>query len=121
LEAIDPKRIGDRIREIRKTRDISDRDTGVSKSTLWRLETGKRRPTLVMCEKLAERLEVTIPELLGLDGAAPVHEDDFIREVKPSLKLLSRGQKAWILKTLEAAPKMDKPKRHRYARMKRAT
>jgi transcriptional regulator with XRE-family HTH domain len=61
--------VGPRLRELRKRRnltltEVSDR-TGVSVSTLSRLESGLRRPTLELLVPLAQTYRVPLDELVG--------------------------------------------------------
>ncbi|MEV5375036.1 XRE family transcriptional regulator [Streptomyces nondiastaticus] len=61
--------VGSRLRAIRKQRDTPLTDvataTGISVSTLSRLETGRRRPTLELLLPLAQVYGVQIDELIG--------------------------------------------------------
>jgi transcriptional regulator with XRE-family HTH domain len=60
---------GSRLRAIRKQREMTLADvstkTGISVSTLSRLETGRRRPTLELLLPLAQMYGVHIEELIG--------------------------------------------------------
>jgi transcriptional regulator with XRE-family HTH domain len=60
---------GPRLRTLRRQRDITLDDlsaqTGISKSTLSRLESGGRRPTLELLLPLARIYGVTLDELVG--------------------------------------------------------
>ena len=71
--------VGDRLRNIRKRRkltlaDVADR-TGVSISTLSRLESGRRRPTLDLLVLMAAVYRVALEELVGapLTGDPRIH------------------------------------------------
>jgi transcriptional regulator with XRE-family HTH domain len=62
-------RVGSRLRQIRAQReitlvDLSER-TGISKSTLSRLENGQRRPTLELLLLLAQTYRVPLDDLVG--------------------------------------------------------
>ncbi|PSL51977.1 XRE family transcriptional regulator [Saccharothrix carnea] len=61
--------VGGRLRAIRKQREATLTDvatqTGISVSTLSRLESGRRRPTLELLLPLAEAYGVQIDELIG--------------------------------------------------------
>lgn len=61
--------VGPRLRALRREREITlaelSRDTGVSVSTLSRLESGQRRPTLELLLPLAKAYRVQIDELVG--------------------------------------------------------
>ncbi|MFI7587209.1 helix-turn-helix domain-containing protein [Spongisporangium articulatum] len=60
--------VGARLRELRRARDITLTDlaeqTGISVSTLSRLESGSRRPTLELLLPLARAYGVTLDELV---------------------------------------------------------
>ena len=71
--------VGPRLRRIRAQRgltliEVADR-TGMSKSTLSRLETGQRRPTLELLLPLAQVFRVPLDDLVG----APAFGDPRIR------------------------------------------
>jgi transcriptional regulator with XRE-family HTH domain len=61
--------VGPRLRALRTQRDITlaalSEDTGISVSTLSRLESGQRRPTLELLLPLAQVFGVPIDELVG--------------------------------------------------------
>jgi transcriptional regulator with XRE-family HTH domain len=71
--------VGPRLRRIRLSRGLSLTEvadaTGLSKSTLSRLETGQRRPTLELLLPLASTFRVPLDELVG----APSFGDPRIR------------------------------------------
>ncbi|GAA4957324.1 helix-turn-helix domain-containing protein [Actinoplanes utahensis] len=60
--------VGPRLRELRQRRDITltrlAETTGISVSTLSRLESGTRKPTLELLLPLAEAYQVTLDELV---------------------------------------------------------
>jgi transcriptional regulator with XRE-family HTH domain len=63
------EQVGERLRKVRVQREItlvelSDR-TGISKSTLSRLENGQRRPTLELLLSLAQTYRVPLDDLVG--------------------------------------------------------
>jgi transcriptional regulator with XRE-family HTH domain len=74
--------VGPRLRRVRKERGVTLTDlaelTGISKSTLSRLETGQRRPSLELLLPLAQAYRVPLDELVG----APEVGDPRIR-LKP--------------------------------------
>jgi transcriptional regulator with XRE-family HTH domain len=76
------QRVGPRLRQIREARHLTLADlavrTGISKSTLSRLETGQRRPTLELLLQLADAYRVPLDDLVG----APETGDPRIR-LKP--------------------------------------
>ncbi|MBW8486651.1 helix-turn-helix domain-containing protein [Actinomadura parmotrematis] len=61
--------VGDRLRALRRERDLTlaalAEATGISVSTLSRLESGKRRPTLELLLPLARAHRVPLDELVG--------------------------------------------------------
>ena len=61
--------VGPRLRALRQERDTTlaglSRETGISVSTLSRLESGDRRPTLELLLPLAKAHGVTLDELVG--------------------------------------------------------
>jgi transcriptional regulator with XRE-family HTH domain len=69
------ERIGPRLRELRRARDLTlaelASETGISVSTLSRLESGKRRPGLELLLPLARALRVALDQLV----AAPATGD----------------------------------------------
>ncbi|MGY1772487.1 helix-turn-helix domain-containing protein [Blastococcus sp. SYSU D00813] len=64
--------VGPRLRELRTKRDVTltqlSETTGISVSTLSRLESGQRRPTLELLLPLARAHSVTVDELVGAPG-----------------------------------------------------
>ena len=78
--------IGPRLRQLRKQRAITltelARNTGISKSTLSRLETGQRRPTLELLLSLSHTYRVPLDDLVG----APEEGDRRIRLRPGSVK-----------------------------------
>ena len=61
--------VGSRLKRVRSTRGLSLTDvaesTGISKSTLSRLETGQRKPSLELLLPLAQTYNVPLDELVG--------------------------------------------------------
>ena len=61
--------VGPRLRELRRRADLTlaqlARTTGISVSTLSRLESGRRRPTLELLLPLAQAHQVPLDELVG--------------------------------------------------------
>ena len=78
--------VGNRLRRIRTKRRITLADlasnTGISKSTLSRLETGQRRPTLELLLALSHAYRVPLDDLV----AAPEEGDPRIRLKPDSVK-----------------------------------
>lgn len=71
---LDLSHVGDRLRSLRKSRGVTleqlAEDTGISISTLSRLESGNRRPTLELLMALAGRYRVPLDELVGAPQVA---------------------------------------------------
>lgn len=108
--------VGPRLRRIRGRRGVTLADvseqTGISKSTLSRLENGQRRPTLELLLSLAQTYRVPLDDLVG----APDVGDPRIR-LKPRrvngrtvLPLTGHpgGVQAWkiVIPTTQATPKL---------------
>ena len=111
--------VGPRLKRVRTQRDITLTElaaaTGISKSTLSRLETGQRRPSLELLLPLAQAYHVPLDDLVG----APEVGDPRIR-LKPrrangrTVVPLTRqpgGVQAWkiVIPTSNAEPE---PKAH---------
>ncbi|SNS63243.1 Transcriptional regulator, contains XRE-family HTH domain [Asanoa hainanensis] len=66
---MDPSNVGERLRALRKQRGATlaelSEETGISVSTLSRLESGGRRPTLELLLPLAKAHQVPLDELVG--------------------------------------------------------
>jgi transcriptional regulator with XRE-family HTH domain len=77
--------IGPRLRRLRKQRDLTltelARSTGISVSTLSRLESGQRRATIELLLPLARELRVAVDDLIG----APETGDPRLR-IKPVVR-----------------------------------
>jgi transcriptional regulator with XRE-family HTH domain len=76
--------VGPRLRELRVKREVTlkglSERTGVSISTLSRLESGQRRPTLELLLALAEAYQVPITELVDAPrvGDPRIHAEPFV-------------------------------------------
>jgi len=61
--------VGPRLRRVRAHRKMTlaqlAADTGISKSTLSRLETGQRKPSLELLLPIAQAFQVPLEELVG--------------------------------------------------------
>ena len=108
--------VAPRLRQVRQRRELTITDvadkTGISKSTLSRLETGQRRPTLELLLPLANVYRVPLDELVG----APEVGDPRVR-LKPQqvkgrtvLPLTGNpnGVQAWkiLIPTSQSTPKL---------------
>lgn len=111
--------VAPRLRALRELRGISlsalAAATGISKSTLSRLETGQRRPSLELLLPLAQVYRVPLDDLVG----APATGDPRIR-LKPRrangrivvpLTRLSGGQHAWKI-VIPREPSVPDPRAH---------
>lgn len=80
------EQVGPRLRRVREQRHLTLTEaagrTGISKSTLSRLETGQRRPSLELLLPLAHAYQVPIDDLVG----APVVGDPRIRPKPRTVK-----------------------------------
>ncbi len=111
--------VGPRLRSVRKQRGVTLTDlaerTGISKSTLSRLENGQRRPSLELLLPLAEAYRVPLDDLVG----APEVGDPRIR-LKPRrvngrmvvpLTRQPNGVQAWKI-IIPAAQSTPQPRTH---------
>lgn len=69
-----PAAMGPRLRAVRERRGVTladvSRATGISPSTLSRIETGRRKPTLEVVLQLAKEYGISLDELVGTAPAA---------------------------------------------------
>ena len=111
--------VGPRLRSVRKQRGVTLTDlaerTGISKSTLSRLENGQRRPSLELLLPLAEAYRVPLDDLVG----APEVGDPRIR-LKPRrvngrmvvpLTRQPNGVQAWKI-VIPVAQSTPQPRAH---------
>jgi transcriptional regulator with XRE-family HTH domain len=88
--------VGPRLRALRQQRDMTLADlsaaTGVSVSTLSRLESGQRRPNLELLLPLAQAHQVPLDELIGAaaTGDPRIHAQPFTRNGMTVLPLTRR-------------------------------
>ena len=88
--------IGPRLRALRQQRDMTLADlsaaTGISVSTLSRLESGQRRPNLELLLPLARAHQVPLDELIGAaaTGDPRIHAQPFTRNGMTVLPLTRR-------------------------------
>ncbi len=113
------ERVAPRLRELREQRGVSLSElatlTGISKSTLSRLETGQRRPSLELLLPLSQVYRVPLDVLVG----APPTGDPRIRlrprlvngRVVVPLTRHSSGQHAWKI-VIPAKAAVPEPKSH---------
>jgi transcriptional regulator with XRE-family HTH domain len=88
--------VGPRLRALRQQRDMTLADlsaaTGISVSTLSRLESGQRRPNLELLLPLAQAHQVPLDELIGAaaTGDPRIHAQPFTRNGMTVLPLTRR-------------------------------
>src|SRR5688572_19161208 len=85
--------VGPRLRSLRQERNVTlaqlSEQTGISVSTLSRLESGQRKPTLELLLGLARAHQVPLDELVGAPrtGDPRVHMEPTIRDGKTHIPL----------------------------------
>jgi transcriptional regulator with XRE-family HTH domain len=90
--------VGPRLRALRQQRDLTLADlsaaTGISASTLSRLESGQRRPNLELLLPLAQAYRVPLDELIGAPstGDPRIHAQPFTRDGMTVLPLTRRTE-----------------------------
>src|SRR3712207_1363084 len=71
VAAVSSWRLGGRVRELRRARGLTLEElaelSGVSRAMISKLERGEKNPTLVVAAKLAEGLEVSLSQLVGVE------------------------------------------------------
>ena len=88
--------VGPRLRALRQQRDMTLADlsvaTGISVSTLSRLESGQRRPNLELLLPLAQAYQVPVDELIGAPATDDprIHAQPFTRNGMTVLPLTRR-------------------------------
>ncbi|MGW7532735.1 helix-turn-helix domain-containing protein [Amycolatopsis sp. NPDC054798] len=88
--------VGPRLRALRKQRNATltglSETTGISVSTLSRLESGQRKPTLELLLALARAYQVPLDELVGAPPAGDprLHPKPFVRQGRTYLPLTRR-------------------------------
>ncbi|WP_020661930.1 helix-turn-helix domain-containing protein [Amycolatopsis benzoatilytica] len=88
--------VGPRLRALRKQRNATlsglSETTGISVSTLSRLEAGQRKPTLELLLALARAYQVPLDELVGAPpiGDPRLHPKPFVRQGRTYLPLTRR-------------------------------
>lgn len=106
---------GPRLRALRRERDITldelSAETGISKSTLSRLESGSRRPTLELLLPLARTYGVTLDELVGAPptGDPRIHLRPVTRGRMTMLPLTRRAGGVQAYKIILAAGSSPEP------------
>jgi transcriptional regulator with XRE-family HTH domain len=71
VEEVSSGRLGERVRALRRARgltlDLLAERSGVSRAMISKLERGEKNPTLVLAAKVAEGLEVSLSQLIGVE------------------------------------------------------
>jgi transcriptional regulator with XRE-family HTH domain len=71
VEEVSSERLGERLRALRKGRGLTlealAERSGVSRAMISKLERGEKNPTLVVAAKVAEGLEVSLSQLVGVE------------------------------------------------------
>ena len=71
VEGVASGRLGERIRGLRRgmglTLDLLAARSGVSRAMISKMERGEKNPTLVVAAKVAEGLEVSLSQLVGIE------------------------------------------------------
>lgn len=90
--------VGERIKKLREKKGLSTTDlsrlTGISQSTISKLENGKRKPELSTLEKIADALIVTVDRLSG-ESASSIIEDK-IKELNITLEEVAKKSKVTL-------------------------
>ena len=101
--------IGSRLREIRKSRKLNLRDvsqlSGVSRSMLSKIETGRSSPTATTLGKISEGLGISISQLVG--GVAPRDVIVMRQNEHPVFRVPKSGFERWSLSPISEARTVD--------------
>jgi transcriptional regulator with XRE-family HTH domain len=111
--------VAPRLRRVRELRGLTlietSKRTGVSKSTLSRLETGQRRPTLELLLPLAQVYNVPLDELVGVPDVGDPRVRLKPRQAKGRVVLPltnnPNGVQAWKI-VIPASQSVPKPRLH---------
>lgn len=111
--------VAPRLRALRELRGMSlgtlSASTGISKSTLSRLETGQRRPSLELLLPLARVYRVPLDELVGAprtgDPRIRLHPRRVNGRIVVPLTRQSSGQHAWKI-VIPKEPSVPDPRAH---------
>lgn len=99
---IDYMFIGNRIREIRMLRDVSQQElaerTGLSPVYVSYIETGSKKPSLGTIIKIAEAMNVTVDIIIGMNHTD--EDDEDLRELDMMMADCSRYETNIILTTV---------------------
>jgi transcriptional regulator with XRE-family HTH domain len=100
------------IRDLRLSRrlslsELARRSKGLSKGHLHSVENEKYSPSVLTLIRISEGLNVKTRRLLTLTSLELLFEDDFLRQVRPLIGNLNASQRALLIQTLRAAPKVS--------------
>ncbi|MCV6824379.1 MULTISPECIES: helix-turn-helix domain-containing protein [Halocynthiibacter] len=74
---VEPLNLGERVRDLRKSRnwtlEQAAKQAGLARSTLSKIENGQMSPTYEALKKLAEGLEISVPQLFTAPSKAQVN------------------------------------------------
>ncbi|MDX3323367.1 XRE family transcriptional regulator [Streptomyces sp. ME02-6979-3A] len=107
--------VGPRLRRLRKDRGVTlaglSEATGISVSTLSRLESGGRRPSLELLLPIARAHEVPLDDLVGAPpvGDPRVKAKPIVHGTKTSLPLTARPGGLQAYKVIQEAPCAETP------------
>ncbi len=98
--------IGNKIKEIRKDKHISQKDLGeklgVSAAMIGQYETGVRNPKFETLEKIANALGVPVTEFLGIDLGEMQTLKDNVQELSKLREIFPKGTEPDNLKEFES-------------------
>jgi transcriptional regulator with XRE-family HTH domain len=101
--------IGRRLREIRQGRNLNLRDvsdlSGVSRSMLSKIETGRSSPTATTLGKISEGLGISISQLVG--GVAPRDVIVMRNSEHPTFRVPKTGFERWSLSPISEVRSVD--------------
>ena len=99
------------IRELRISRRFSlselARRSRLSKGHLHSVENEKSSPGILTLIRISEGLDVQTRRLLTPASVEILFEDDFLRQAQPLIRNLNASQRALLIQTLRAAPKVS--------------
>lgn len=107
LPSTEPPAVGERIQQLRQAQRLSlddlSRRAGVSKSMLSQIERNQANPTVAVVWRLANALEVSMPELLGSPATAAPPIVTVAAHATPSLRTPDQRCELRILGPIDMA------------------
>jgi len=101
--------IGDRIREFRKKKGLSQEElahrANLNTAHLGQIERGEKSPTLDSIEKIAIALDITLEELFRFKSAPNSVKETYIDKIYGYLKCLSQDEQKDVLSTIKVLMK----------------